>query len=156
MHQFYRAAAGVFDAEPPQDDVPDPVRVARRGRPQRRHGRGFLIPGQLSLPLRIRRGVHRGEARPAEPAQPAAHHAGAEMEESADLADALSVIERDGRVRAAHLGASTPRTRMNPPYVKSLRNAARLHPAHAHEPRQRSAPRRCQDVSGHATACVLL
>jgi len=34
------------------------------------------------------------------------------MEEPADLTDALSVIERDGRVRAAHPGASTFRPRM--------------------------------------------
>jgi len=34
------AAADVPLAEPLRDDVPDPVRVARRGLPQRRHGRG--------------------------------------------------------------------------------------------------------------------
>jgi len=42
-----------------------------------RHEGRFPAPDQPALPLRVRRGVHRGGAHPAEPAQLAAHRVGA-------------------------------------------------------------------------------
>jgi len=66
------------------------------------------------LPLRTGRGVHRGGARPAEPAEPAAHRVGVQMEDPGDRADAVPVTGRHGRVRAARPGTSTLRPRMTP------------------------------------------
>ncbi len=77
-------------------------------------GTGRRLPGprQLALTLRIRRRIHRSQAGPAEPGRPAAHRVGTGMEEPADLADALPVIEGHQRVRAPHLGALALRPRM--------------------------------------------
>ncbi len=112
MHELYGAATGIFDAVQPQDDVPDLVRVARRAFPERGPERGLPGPGQLALPFRIRRRIHRCQAGPAEPAQPAAHRVGTGMEDPADQADAVSVARRHERVRAPHLGAPALRPRM--------------------------------------------
>ncbi len=112
VHQLYRAAAGVLHAVQPLDDVPHPVGVARRAFPQLLPERRLPGPGQLALTLRIRRRIHRCQARPAEPAQPAAHRVGVEMEEPADLADAVSAVKCHERVRAPHLGAPAFRPRI--------------------------------------------
>ncbi len=113
MHRPHGAAAGVLLAEARRDDVPDPAGAARRASGRRRgHGRRLPGPRRLSPTLRTRRRIHRGQAGPAEPAQPAAHRVGTGMEEPADLADAPAVTGRHRRVRAPHLGAPASRPRM--------------------------------------------
>ncbi len=106
------AAAGVLHAVQPLDGVPHPAGAARRAGRRRLPERRLPGPRRLSLPLLIRRRIHRGQARPAEPGRPAAHRAGTGMEEPADLADAVSVTGRHRRVRAPHLGAPAPRPRI--------------------------------------------
>ena len=128
VHQLDRAAAGVFDAVALQDGGPDLVGVTRRAVPEHRPERGLLAPGQLALPFRIRRRVQRGEARPAELPQPAAHRVGVEMENPADEADAVPVVKRNERVRAPHL--------------------ERRNLAPAHDRKKRIALRGCQDGTG--------
>ena len=64
---------------------------------------GFLVPAQVTFPVRVFHELHRGEPSRAEVPQPTADRVGDEIQDLGNQPDALAVIKGNQRIRRPHL-----------------------------------------------------